>query len=198
MDRTCGLDSTRPCAIRSVTAKLVSMHVIVERLPDLTSDHIGDLVTESEGAGLRMVRRLVDEWETGANRFDRPGEGLFGAWLDGQLVGVCGLNIDPYAGNEHTGRVRHLYVLAAFRRRGIGRRLVLQIMEAAPAGDSAIFVCVRMTPPPRGSTRPSASASFLTPVTARTRRSPSHHARVRSGPGSLPRRTADAPAATEL
>ena len=131
MDRTCGLDSTRPCAIRSVTAKLVSMHPIVERLPDLTSDRIGDLLTESEGAGLRMVRRLVDEWETGANRFDRPGEDLFGAWLDGQLVGVCGLNIDPYAGNEHTGRVRHLYVLAAFRRRGIGRRLVLQIMEAA-------------------------------------------------------------------
>ena len=32
MDRTCGLDSTRPCAIRAATAKLVSMHLTVERL----------------------------------------------------------------------------------------------------------------------------------------------------------------------
>jgi GNAT superfamily N-acetyltransferase len=78
-----------------------------------------------------MVRRLVDEWETGANRFDKPGEALFGAWLDGRLVGVCGLNVDPFADDEHTGRVRHLYVLPDFRRRGIGRRLVLQVMKTA-------------------------------------------------------------------
>ncbi len=109
------------------------MGLIVERLHDPTSDSVADLLSESEQAGLRMVRRLADEWKSGANRFDRPGEALCGARIDGRLVGVCGLNIDPYAGSERTGRVRHLYVLAAFRRRGIGGQLVLQVMEAARA-----------------------------------------------------------------
>ncbi len=109
------------------------MGPIVERLHDPTSNSIADLLSESERAGLRMVRRLVGEWESGANRFDRPGEVLLGAWINGRLVGVCGLNIDPYAGSERAGRVRHLYVLAAFRRRGIGGQLVRQVMEAAHA-----------------------------------------------------------------
>ena len=108
------------------------MSVIVERL-DLTSSSIADLLRESESAGARMVRRLVNDWDSGANRFDRPGEILLGAWAEGRLVGVCGLNVDPYAGSERTGRLRHLYVLAAFRRRGIGRQLVFEVMETARA-----------------------------------------------------------------
>jgi GNAT superfamily N-acetyltransferase len=109
------------------------MALMVERLHDLTSDGIAELLSESERAGLRMVRRLVDDGESGANRFDRPGEVLLGARIDGRLAGVCGLNVDPYAGSESTGRVRHLYVLAAFRRRGVGRQLVLRVIEAAHA-----------------------------------------------------------------
>jgi len=109
------------------------MGLNVERLHDLTSDGFAELLSESERAGLRMVRRLVEDWESGANRFDRPGEVLLGAWINGHLAGVCGLNVDPYAGNERTGRVRHLYVLDAFRRRGVGRQLVLQVIEAAHA-----------------------------------------------------------------
>jgi len=44
---------------------------------------------------------------------------------------VCGLNVDPYASDEHVGRVRHLYVLSAFRRRGVGRQLVERVVRAA-------------------------------------------------------------------
>jgi GNAT superfamily N-acetyltransferase len=98
------------------------------RRPDLD---LGALLAESEQAGLRLVRRLVDEWASGANRFDRPGEELFGAWLDGRVVGVCGLNVDPYTAKEGVGRVRHLYVLSAFRRRGVGRGLIAAVIEAA-------------------------------------------------------------------
>src|SRR5207249_6785208 len=97
--------------------------VAIEPLHDLTSSSVGELVAESERLGLRLVRRLADEWATGANRFDRPGEILFGAFIDGRLVGVGGLNIDPYAGDERVGRLRHLYVLSAFRRMGVGRQL---------------------------------------------------------------------------
>ena len=102
------------------------MTTFIERLHDLSGDSLGALVAESERAGSRFVRRLVDEWVTDANRFDRPGEALFAAWVDGQLVAVCGLNVDPYSAEDRVGRVRHLYVLSAFRRLGVGRQLVVR------------------------------------------------------------------------
>ena len=92
---------------------------------------VDELLSESERAGARFVRRLVDEWANGANRFDRPGEALFGAWIGDRLVGVGGLNVDPYARDERVGRVRHLYVLSDFRRLGVARRLMAQIIAAA-------------------------------------------------------------------
>jgi GNAT superfamily N-acetyltransferase len=73
----------------------------------------------------------VDEWTGRTNRFDRPGEALFGAWAGGRLVGVCGLNVDPYAGDDRVGRVRHLCVLTPFRRHGVGRQLVARVIAAA-------------------------------------------------------------------
>jgi GNAT superfamily N-acetyltransferase len=107
------------------------MEVTVERLTDLPPDALAALVAESERAGWRFVRRLSDEWAAGANRFDRPGEVLFATRVDGRLVGVCGLNVDPYAADEAVGRVRRLYVLAEFRRIGVGRRLVRAVVAAA-------------------------------------------------------------------
>ena len=86
---------------------------------------------------MSLVRRLVDEWRDGSNRFDRPGEAVFGAWVEGRLVGVCGLNIDPYVRDERMGRVRHLYVLTACRRHGVGRLLMARVIEAA-CGTSVI------------------------------------------------------------
>lgn len=102
---------------------------VIERLHELPVDALGALVVESEQAGSTFVRRLVEEWVDGTNRFDRPGEALFGLWVDGQLVGVCGLNVDPYTDAARVGRVRHLYVLQAFRRHGAGRRLVNEVIE---------------------------------------------------------------------
>jgi GNAT superfamily N-acetyltransferase len=50
---------------------------------------------------------------------------------DGRVIGVCGLNVDPYAGIPRVGRVRHLYVLTAHRRGGVGRSLVEAVVDAA-------------------------------------------------------------------
>jgi GNAT superfamily N-acetyltransferase len=107
------------------------MDVLIERLTDYSPDVLAALVAESEQAGLRFVRRLADEWAVGINEFDEPGEAVFGAWVGGRLVGVCGLNIDPWTPDSGVGRVRHLYVLAEFRRRGVGRRLVDAVITAA-------------------------------------------------------------------
>jgi ribosomal protein S18 acetylase RimI-like enzyme len=105
--------------------------VAIERLGELRIEELAGLLAESEGAGLTFVRRLADEWQSGANRFDRPGEALFGARIGPALVGVGGLNVDPYAAADRVGRVRHLYVTSACRRSGIGRQLVTAIVEAA-------------------------------------------------------------------
>ena len=102
-----------------------------EHFRDLQWDAVEALVVESEGVGLGFLRRLVDEWASGRNRFDRPGEALFGAWMDGHLVGVCGLNVDPYGASPSVGRVRHLYVLTVHRRLGVGRRLVAEVIRVA-------------------------------------------------------------------
>ena len=92
---------------------------------------MGALIAESEAEALSFLRRLADEWTSGANRFEGPGEVLFVARIAGHAVGVCGLNVDPYAGDSRVSRVRHLYVRAAQRRAGIGRRLVAEIIAAA-------------------------------------------------------------------
>jgi len=103
----------------------------IETLNELPGDRVRDLLADAEATGSRIVRRLVDEWADHTNRFDRPGEALFGAWAGGRLVGVCGLNIDPYAGDDRIGRVRRLYVLTGSRRLGIGRLLVSRVIERA-------------------------------------------------------------------
>jgi GNAT superfamily N-acetyltransferase len=109
----------------------VAVEVAVDRLHDLPPDRLTDLVTESEKSGFRFLRRLVEDWESGANRYAQPGEALFAAVLGGRIVGVCGLNSDPYRCGGRVGRVRHLYVAAAFRRRGIGGLLVAMVVRAA-------------------------------------------------------------------
>jgi GNAT superfamily N-acetyltransferase len=109
----------------------VAAEVSVNRLHDLPPDRLSDLVAESEKAGFRFLRRLVEDWRSGANRYAQPGEALFAAVLDGRIIGVCGLNCDPYRPGGRVGRVRHLYVASAFRRRGIGRLLVATVVRTA-------------------------------------------------------------------
>src|SRR5688500_17640510 len=98
----------------------MGMDVTIEPVKDITA--LNELLAESERDGWRHVRRLVDDWSAGTNRFRRGAEVLFAARAGGAVVGVCGLNIDPFA-EATTGRVRRLYVLRAYRRHGIGRRL---------------------------------------------------------------------------
>jgi ribosomal protein S18 acetylase RimI-like enzyme len=103
----------------------------IERLNGPPADCLGPLIAESEAHGLRFVRRLADEWTSGINRFERPGETRLVAAIGERIVGVCGLNVDPYAARPDVGRVRHLYVLGACRRLGVGEQLVTAVIEAA-------------------------------------------------------------------
>jgi GNAT superfamily N-acetyltransferase len=106
---------------------------VIKAVSQLDLAELSSLIAESGREGWQNIRRLADEWTSGANRFNRPGEQLFLARIDGQVVGVCGLNFDPYAGDDSIGRIRRLYVLKAHRRQGVGRALVRTVVDAAAA-----------------------------------------------------------------
>ena len=86
---------------------------------------------ESRLEGYWMLVRLADGWASRRNRFLKHGEALFSVWHGRELVGVCGLNIDPYFDGREQGRVRHLFVSALHRRNGVGRMLVETVVDRA-------------------------------------------------------------------
>ena len=102
--------------------------VPLNALPD---EQIGPLLAASEAEGFAFVRRVVREWASGANRFSGRGEALLGSFVDGRLVGICGLSRDPYLDEPTVGRLRNLYVLPAYRGRAIGTALVRRVVELA-------------------------------------------------------------------
>jgi len=105
----------------------------ITRIKELDLQALGGLRRESSLAGCRFIERLCDEWASGTNRFSAPGEALFLATVGDQVVGVCGLNRDPYVPDPSVGRVRRLYVARAHRRGGVGRALLEAVLAHARA-----------------------------------------------------------------
>lgn len=88
------------------------------------------LEKEAVGEGFRFLTRLITEWHSGVNRFDAPGECLMGAYLNQQLIGIGGLSVDPYAGNN-AARLRRVYVAASSRGQHVGQTLVKALVARA-------------------------------------------------------------------
>jgi GNAT superfamily N-acetyltransferase len=102
--------------------------VALARLPD---GLIQPLLDASEAEGFRFVRRVVNEWASGKNRFSGGGEALLGILVDDRLVAICGLMRDPYLDDPGVGRLRNLYVLPAYRGRGLGAALAHEVIDRA-------------------------------------------------------------------
>ena len=100
-------------------------------LKDLPVSAIHQMLEESTSTGYQLVQRTIDDWESGTNTFSKPGEKLWGLFLGPSLVGICGLNRDPYTTEPNTGRVRHLYVMEANRRKGYAALLIDEVMREA-------------------------------------------------------------------
>jgi len=103
----------------------------IVKITELELGSLRQLRAESSREGFKFVERLCEEWISGANRFDAPGEALFVAVIDGQVMGVCGLNRDPYTNDQRIGRVRRLYVAPAHRRHRIGQALLKAVVGHA-------------------------------------------------------------------
>jgi GNAT superfamily N-acetyltransferase len=106
----------------------------LDRITRLVPAVLAELAADSQVDGHGMVRRLITEWTDGRNQFAGPAEALFTAACRNRVIGICGLNRDPFRSNTGTGRLRRLYVHSACRRMGIGSALVRRvIVEALPA-----------------------------------------------------------------
>lgn len=106
---------------------------VVEHL-GLACPHLAELETLADAEGHAFVARTRREWIDGGNRFDQPGErfylALAGSALPGgtapgdTVIGMCGLNIDPYVESSAVGRLRHMYTHPGHRRQGVAEALV--------------------------------------------------------------------------
>ena len=63
---------------------------------DPSADAVGELAREARASGHVFLDRLIADWHSGANRFDKPGECLLGLFDGDRLVAIGGLNRDPY------------------------------------------------------------------------------------------------------
>jgi len=102
------------------------------RLVRITDDlpaGFGIMRATARAEGYRMLDTLDAEWASRKTRFDREGEALLAALVDGSLAGIGGLTLEPAIPGAL--RMRRFYVGAPFRRSGIGRRLAASLLEEA-------------------------------------------------------------------
>lgn len=101
---------------------------VIHRLDD---SEILPLVKLSESEGFSYLRRFTEEYKNNINGFNKRGEILIGAYHSNELIGICGLNQDPFLNDEHISRLRRVYVSPNYRRQGVGRMLVEYIITHA-------------------------------------------------------------------
>lgn len=117
---------------------MIAIQKIALPFPGMT-----ELQAEARQEGYDFIETLIDEWVSGENRFEGAGETLLGAVEQGVVVAVGGLTIDPFVPFEsraEAGRIRRVYVRAAWRNKGIGRMLMTALVERARES----FRCVRL------------------------------------------------------
>ena len=69
---------------------------------ELPATGIEELRAEAFTEGFDFIERLIKEWSSGENRFDRQGEILCGYLDHGRVVAVGGLNRDPFSAPGHS------------------------------------------------------------------------------------------------
>lgn len=97
------------------------------------SSDLHPLLDQSLIEGYDFLQILWDEYESGKNRFDAMGARLLQAHIHDQLIAVGGVHPDPYVQQRGIGRIRHLYVLPAYRRTGVGRQVMAGLLDHARA-----------------------------------------------------------------
>lgn len=106
--------------------------ILINKITELESYSFHLFLKESNEEGYRFLERLVNEYLNGSNTFSKPREALYGAFTSqGELVGIGGVNLDPFSNNQDIGRLRRFYISKSFRREGLGSQLLYNILQDA-------------------------------------------------------------------
>jgi GNAT superfamily N-acetyltransferase len=104
---------------------MIQLVRIFEGLPD----GFAALRTEAAAEGHRHMDRLEADFESGAQRFDRDGESLLAAFVEGELAGIGGITHEPGETAEPALRMRRLYVAPSYRRGGVARAIASALAQ---------------------------------------------------------------------
>lgn len=89
---------------------------------------VNHLVQESKEEGFNFLIKLINEYESKRNTFSNTGECLYGIFRGDTLIGIGGLNQDPYTKDNKIGRLRRL---KDYRRIGLGKLLLKKLLRHA-------------------------------------------------------------------
>ena len=102
---------------------LLQLETVVKDLPA----GFDALRAEARAEGDLFVERLFTEWMSHTNRFDREGEALLAAHMNGVLAGIGGITIEPVV--RGAVRMRRFYICPVFRRNRVGHRLATALLN---------------------------------------------------------------------
>ena len=78
---------------------------MIEEIEKLDKSAIHDLLIESESQGYHYLTKMVSQWESGENRFTRDNEKLICFKENGKVIGIGGINEEPYLRRKDYGRL---------------------------------------------------------------------------------------------
>ncbi|MEN1937862.1 GNAT family N-acetyltransferase [Paenibacillus sp. 102] len=103
----------------------------MKQIKNLSQVDITHLVEESKKEGFNFLIKLVNEYRNKTNIFNKKGECLYGVFQGEVLIGIGGINQDPYTKAKAVGRLRRFYISKAYRRKGIENLLLKKILSDA-------------------------------------------------------------------
>ena len=86
---------------------------------------------KAKDEGFYFLIKLISEYENKINTFNKTGECLYGIFHGEKLIGIGGLNEDPYTENNKIGRLRRFYITKDYRRIGLGNLLLKRLLYHA-------------------------------------------------------------------
>ena len=104
------------------------LEAVVKHLPD----GFNVLRAEARTEGHLFVERLFTDWVSRTNRFDRAGEALLAARVNGVLAGIGGITIEPVVAGAV--RMRRFYIRPVFRRNRVGHQLATALLNRVGVG----------------------------------------------------------------